>query len=131
MVRVIPESEVRQEMILLRRHHELDRFLQIDWPELLQQIRRYGLAVQLDLCFMRSGPELQLRVTCHCGGQTHGYCLVLNHPDCRFLLREAQFNANIMSARNLGQILFDKIYNQHRGGGRPQRASGEGIGQAA
>ena len=114
MVIPISESEVRQAMILLRREHEWDRLFSVEWPRLQGQIDQYGLQVALDGGFVRDEQELQWRVSCESKGQMRGYCFVLNHPDCTFLLRDAHGPINIMSARNLVQILFDKIYNQVR-----------------
>lgn len=119
MVIPLGESEVRQALILLRRQHEFDRLLSIEWPRLKLQIQQYGLALDLDGRFVRSDQELQWRVSCESKGQMRGYCCVLNHPDCAFLLRDVGGGINIMSARNLGQILFDKIYNQFRQTSRP------------
>ena len=114
MVMVISETQARQEMILLKRHNEFDRLMGVEWPRLLGQLADYGLRVQVDPCFVRAGSEVQLRVSCQAPGQTRSYGVVLNHPDCIYLLREADRATNIMSSRNLAQILFDKVYNQTR-----------------
>ncbi|MEY2620564.1 MAG: hypothetical protein RIT26_384 [Pseudomonadota bacterium] len=114
MVMTIGEAEVRQSMILLRRERELARLLTVDWPRLLDQMERYGLSVELEACFVRDGAELQWRVTCETRGALWGYSCVLNHPDCTFVLRDSLGITHIMSAPNLVQILFDKIYNQTR-----------------
>ncbi len=130
MVIPLGESEVRQALILLRREHEFDRLLNIEWPRLKLQIDQYGLTLDLDGQFVRSDQELQWRVSCEAQGQMRGYCFTLNHPDCSFLLRDVGGDINIMSARNLGQILFDKIYNQFRQTPPPGRGA-HGLHQPA
>ncbi len=127
MVTVISENLVRQEMILLRRENEFDRLMTLEWPRLTAQTTDYGLRVQIDVCWVRTDAELQLRVSCQAPGVTRSYGVVLNHPDCFYVLREGQRETHIMSSRNLTQILFDKFYNQIRlgrqamGHNRPSR----------
>jgi hypothetical protein len=114
MVMVISEAQARQEMILLRRENEFDRLMALEWPRLIAQLADYGLRVQVDVCFVRTDAEVQLRVACQAPGVTRSYGVVLNHPDCIYVLREGDRTSNIMSSRNLTQILFDKVYNQTR-----------------
>ncbi len=116
MVTVISENLVRQEMILLRRENEFDRLMTLEWPRLIAQLADYGLRVQIDVCWVRTDAELRLRVSCQAPGVTRSYGVVLNHPDCFYVLREGQRETHIMSSRNLTQILFDKFYNQTRQG---------------
>ncbi len=116
MVRVIGAVQARQEMILLRREHELDRLLAVEWPRLLAQMIDYGLRARVDHCFVRSATEVQWLVSCQAAGQTCSYAVVLSHPDCVYVLRAGQRETHIMSSRNLTQILFDQFYNQTRPG---------------